>query len=102
MQEEKIASKSVSRFRKLKTDYIDLLLIHQPSELLQDVPSYGTSVPRRYELRAIQFDNFYDARFVDLVENVEVKPSVLQLETRLFPAERMRELINDCRDHLMA
>ena len=54
-------------------------------------------------VRAIGLSNFYDARFVDLVENVEVKPSVLQLETHVFSQQkRMRELINEYGMHLMA
>lgn len=54
-------------------------------------------------VRAIGLSNFYDARFVDLVENVEVKPSVLQLEIHVFSQQkRMRELIDEYGMHLMA
>ena len=94
--EEKAFRSIGESLRKLKTDYIDLLLIHQPFG-----DYYGTyrAMERAYRdgmVRAIGLSNFYDARFVDLVENVEVKPSVLQLETHVFSQQkRMRELIND-------
>ena len=101
--EEKAFRSIGESLRKLKTDYIDLLLIHQPFG-----DYYGTyrAKERAYRdgmVRAIGLSNFYDARFVDLVENVEVKPSVLQLETHVFSQQkRMRELINDYGMHLMA
>ena len=101
--EEKAFRSIGESLRKLKTDYIDLLLIHQPFG-----DYYGTyrAMERAYRdgmVRAIGLSNFYDARFVDLVENVEVKPSVLQLETHVFSQQkRMRELINDYGMHLMA
>ena len=94
--EEKAFRSIGESLRKLKTDYIDLLLIHQPFG-----DYYGTyrAMERVYRdgmVRAIGLSNFYDARFVDLVENVEVKPSVLQLETHVFSQQkRMRELIDE-------
>ena len=101
--EEKAFRSIGESLRKLKTDYIDLLLIHQPFG-----DYYGTylAMERAYRdgmVRAIGLSNFYDARFVDLVENVEVKPSVLQLETHVFSQQkRMRELIDEYGMHLMA
>lgn len=101
--EEKAFRSIGESLRKLKTNYIDLLLIHQPFG-----DYYGTyrAMERVYRdgmVRAIGLSNFYDARFVDLVENVEVKPSVLQLETHVFSQQkRMRELIDDYGMHLMA
>ena len=101
--EEKAFRSIGESLRKLKTDYIDLLLIHQPFG-----DYYGTyrAMERVYRdgmVRAIGLSNFYDARFVDLVENVEVKPSVSQLETHVFSQQKgMRELIDDYGMHLMA
>jgi diketogulonate reductase-like aldo/keto reductase len=70
--------------RKLQTDYIDLLLIHQPFG-----DYYGTyrAMERAYEegkLRAIGVSNFYPDRFVDLAENNKVIPAVNQVETHVF------------------
>ena len=93
--EEKAARSIDESLRKLKTDYIDLLLIHQPFG-----DYYGTyrAMEKAYKTgkaRAIGLSNFYDARFVDLAENMEVKPAVVQLV-------KMRELMKEYGTRLMA
>ena len=60
--------------RKLQTDYLDLLLIHQPFN-----DYYGTwrameEALRAGKLRAIGVSNFYPDRRVDLCQFVDVKP----------------------------
>ena len=70
--------------RKLQTDYIDLLLIHQPFG-----DYYGTyrAMMEAYKagkVRAIGVSNFYPDRLVDLAEFYEIKPAVNQVETHVF------------------
>lgn len=74
--------------RKLQTDYIDLLLIHQPFG-----DYYGTyrAMEEAYKsgkLRAIGISNFYPDRFVDIAHFAEIKPAVNQVETHVFQQQK--------------
>jgi len=82
---EERASRSIDEsLRKLHTDYIDLLLIHQPYG-----DYYGTyrameKALEQGKVRAIGVSNFQAGRFVDLALKATVKPMVNQLETNVF------------------
>lgn len=79
------ARKSIDvSLRKLGTDHIDLMLLHQPYcdrygayRALEDAYKEG-------KLRAIGVSNFYPDHFIDLAENVEIIPAVNQVETHVF------------------
>lgn len=67
--------------RKLKTDYIDLMLLHQPFSdyygawrALEDLYAEGM-------IRAVGVSNFYPDRLVDLCRFARMKPMVNQVET---------------------
>lgn len=82
--EEKAAASIDESLKKLGTDYIDLMLIHQP---ISDY--YGTyrAMERAYEagkLRAIGVSNFYPDRLVDLCNFAKIPPMVDQIETHVF------------------
>ncbi|MWP46321.1 aldo/keto reductase [Gilliamella sp. Pas-s27] len=75
--------------RKLKTDYIDLLLIHQPFN-----DYYGTyrAMEDAYEqgkAKAIGVSNFYPDRLIDLEHFVRIKPAVNQIETHVFQQQKV-------------
>lgn len=101
--DEKAARSIDESLRRLQTDYIDLLLVHQPFG-----DYYGTyrameKACKAGKVRAIGLSNFYDARFVDLAENMEVKPVVVQLETHVFCQQaKMRELVKPYGTRIMA
>ena len=74
--------------RKFQTDYIDLMLLHQPF-----CDRYGAyraleEAYREGKLRAIGVSNFYPDHLIDLASNVEVKPMVNQVETHVFCQQR--------------
>ena len=80
---EKAKASIAESLRKLGTDYIDLLLIHQPFN-----DYYGTyrAMEEAYKegkVRAIGVSNFYPDRLIDLCQFVEVTPAMNQVETHV-------------------
>ena len=78
---EEKAYKSIDEsLRKLQTEYIDLLLIHQA---YGDVFGTWRAMERAYregKVRAIGVSNFQAGRFFDFAHYVELKPMVNQLQ----------------------
>lgn len=79
------AKKSVlESMRKLQTEYLDLVLLHQP---FSDYYGAYRALEDLYEegkLRAIGVSNFYPDRLVDIASFSRVKPMVNQVETHPF------------------
>lgn len=83
--EDDAAARSIDEsLRKLGTDYIDLMLLHQPFgdrynayRALEDVLKAG-------KVRAIGVSNFYPDHLIDLSHFVDVVPAVNQVETHVF------------------
>ena len=78
--EEKSARSIDESLRKLQTDYIDLLLIHQA---YGDVFGTWRAMEKAYrdgKVRAIGVSNFQSGRFFDFAHYVDVKPMVNQLQ----------------------
>ena len=82
--EEKAAASIDESLRKLRTDYIDLLLIHQPFSDYTGTWRAMEKAVRDGKVRAIGLSNFYPDRFVDMAEYAKIKPAVNQLRTNVF------------------
>ncbi len=81
---EKAKASIEESLRKLDTDYLDLMLLHQP---FCDYYGAYRALEEAYKegkLRAIGVSNFMPGRFIDLASNVEIKPMVNQVETHVF------------------
>ena len=70
--------------RRLGTDYIDLMLLHQPF-----CDRYGAyraleAAYKEGKVRAIGVSNFYPDHFIDLADNVDIVPAVNQVEVHVF------------------
>lgn len=86
---EKAKASIEESLKKLKTDYIDLLLIHQPFG-----DYYGTyrameEAYREGKVRAIGVSNFYPDRFIDIATFSKIKPAVNQVETHVFNQQKV-------------
>lgn len=81
---EKAKASVDESLRRLGTEYIDLMLLHQPF-----CDRYGAyraleTAYREGKVRAIGVSNFYPDHFIDLANNVEIIPAVNQVETHVF------------------
>ena len=74
----------VESLRKLKTDYLDLILLHQP---VGDYYGAYRDLEKLYKegkVRAIGVSNFYPDRLVDICMFADIKPMVNQIEVNVF------------------
>ena len=101
--EEKAARSIDESLRKLKTDYIDLLLIHQA---YGDVFGTWRAMEDAYrdgKVRAIGVSNFQQARFFDFAHYVDMKPMVNQLQCNAMIQQREIEpTLNEFGTKMMA
>jgi diketogulonate reductase-like aldo/keto reductase len=85
--------------KKLHTDYLDLILIHQP---FGDYYGSYRAMEDAYEagkVRAIGVSNFYPDRYIDIEHFARIKPAVNQIETHVFQQQKVaREYLakNNC------
>lgn len=74
--------------RKLQTDYLDLVLLHQP---YGDAYGAWRALEELYEagkIRAIGISNFYVDRMVEFVNFNRIKPMVTQMEVHIFNQQK--------------
>lgn len=100
---EKAKASIDESLRKLRTDYIDLMLLHQPF-----CDRYGAyrALEEAYKegkLRAIGVSNFYPDHLIDLACNVEIPPMVNQVETHVFDQEiKAQKYMEEFGCHIMS
>lgn len=81
--------------RKLKTDYLDLCLLHQP---FSDVYGAYRALEDLYDegkIRAIGISNFYPDRMVDIASFSRIKPMINQIEIHPHNQQKESKLWHD-------
>ena len=82
---EESARQAIARsLQRLRLDYVDLLLIHQPLGDYYSTWRAMEEANRKGLAKAIGVSNFYPDRLIDLVEHNDVVPAVNQIETHPF------------------
>ena len=74
--------------KKLQTDYLDLVLLHQP---FGDTYGAWRALEDLYEegkVRAIGISNFYVDRMVEFVNFNRIKPMITQMEVHIFNQQK--------------
>lgn len=92
-EEEGAVDKTLER---LDTDYIDLMILHQPAG------NYLTGykqLERGYKegkLKAIGISNFNEAEILDILNHAEIKPSLIQVEAHpYYPQEKLNSFLKE-------
>lgn len=81
---DKARASVLESMRKLQTDYLDLVLIHQALGNYYAAYHALENLYKEGKLRAIGISNFSAERMADIAEFTEVKPAVNQVETHPY------------------
>ena len=74
--------------KRMKLDYLDLMLIHWPMGNDGDIWSAFEDLVKEGYLRSIGVSNFYPEQFDRLVRDASIIPAVNQIETHVFYQQR--------------
>ena len=85
---EKARASIDKSLHNLQTDYIDLMLIHQPFGDYYGAYRAMEEAYRAGKLRAIGVSNFYPDRLIDLCQFAEMTPAVNQVETHVYQQQK--------------
>lgn len=82
--------------KRLDLDYIDLLLLHQPAGDYITGYKMMENALKEGKVKSIGISNFYGERLDNLLNNIEIKPAVTQVETHpYYPQNKMKERISE-------
>lgn len=80
---------------KLQTDYIDLLLIHEPYKSAPEMYEAFKEALKNGKVRAIGISNFDAEKYKEFVRSCEIIPAVNQVESHVyFPQLELKNLLN--------
>ncbi|WP_411168417.1 aldo/keto reductase [Clostridium sp. MB05] len=91
---EKAKESIEESLKKMKLDYLDLVLIHQPVSDYYDTYRAMEDLNKEGKIMAIGVSNFYPDRLVDLALFNEVTPAVNQIEINPFHQQLIAQEVN--------
>lgn len=79
---------------RLGTNYIDLLLLHQPSGNYMYAYKLMEKAVKDGKVKAIGLSNFNETQIQEILDNCEIKPTVLQTEAHpYYPQTEMKKFL---------
>ena len=82
--------------KRLDLEYIDLLLLHQPAGDYITGYKMMEKALKEGKVKSIGISNFYGERLNNLLNNIEIKPAVTQVETHpYYPQTEMKERLSE-------
>lgn len=81
--------------KRLDTDYIDLLLLHQPSGNYIKAYKIMEKAVKEGKVKAIGLSNFTEEQVQEILDICEIKPTVLQVEAHpYYPETKLKEFLS--------
>ena len=89
--------------KRLDTDYIDLLFLHQPTDNWREGYKNIEKAYKEGKVKAIGLSNFPEDLLQEAIDTMEIKPQVVQVEAHpYFPQTELKKLLSKYDMGLMA
>lgn len=89
--------------KRLGTDYIDLLFLHQPTANWREGYKQIEKAYKEGKVKAIGLSNFSDDLLREAIDTMEIKPQVVQVEAHpYFPQTELKKILAETGMGLMA
>ena len=89
--------------KRLDTDYIDLLFLHQPTDNWREGYKNIEKAYKEGKVKAIGLSNFPEELLQEAIDTMEIKPQVVQVEAHpYFPQAELKKLLSKYDMGLMA
>ena len=80
---------------RLDTDYIDLLLLHQPAGNYRKAYQIMEKAVKEGKVKGVGLSNFNEEQIQEILDNCEIKPTVLQAEVHpYYPQTEMKKFLD--------
>ena len=89
--------------KRLDTDYIDLLFLHQPTDNWREGYKNIEKAVKEGKVKAIGLSNFPEELLKEAIDTMEIKPQVVQVEAHpYFPQTELKKILKENDMELMA
>lgn len=88
---------------RLDTDYVDLLLLHQPAGNYLEGYKMMEKAVKEGKVKSIGLSNFEGEPLKEILENCEIKPAIIQVEAHpYYPQDELKKILKENDMHIQA